>query len=77
MLRTLYLGAVRSQIEYSQPVQIYASRTALELLDRVQAQALRFISGSFRTSPTCAAEIITNVAPLCQSEEREGSASGL
>ena len=28
VLRTLYLGAVRSQMEYSLPVQIYASKTA-------------------------------------------------
>ena len=64
MLRTLYLGAVRSQIEYSQPIQLYASRTALESLDRVQSQALRFITGTFRITPTSAAEIMTNVTPL-------------
>ncbi|XP_055880471.1 uncharacterized protein LOC129925234 [Biomphalaria glabrata] len=70
MLRTLYLGAVRSQIEYSYTVQDYASKTALESLDRVQAQALRFICGTFRTSPTNAAEILTNVAPLHLRRER-------
>ena len=37
VLRTLYLGAVRSQVEYSLPVQIYASKTALETLDNVRA----------------------------------------
>ena len=70
MLRTLYLGAVRSQIEYSQPIQLYASRTALESLDRVQSQALRFITGTFRTTPTSAVEIMTNVAPLSLRRER-------
>ena len=36
----------------------------------MQAQVLRYISGRFRTSPTCAAEIITNVAPLSLRRER-------
>ena len=40
VLRTLYLGAVRSQMEYSLPVQIYASKTALETLDNVQNHAI-------------------------------------
>ena len=64
VLRTLYLGAVRSQMEYSLPVQIYASNTALETLDTVQNQALRLICGTFRTAPTAAAEIMANVPPL-------------
>ena len=64
MLRTLYIGAVRSQIDYSLAVQVYGSKTALETLDRVQNQSLRLICGTFRTSPVAAAEIIANVAPL-------------
>jgi hypothetical protein len=64
VLRTLYLGAVRSQMEYSLPVQIYASKTALETLDNVQNHALRLICGTFRTTPTAAVEIMANVPPL-------------
>ena len=70
MLHTLYLGTIKSQIEYSQPIQLYASWTVLESLDRVQSQALRFITGTFRTTPTSAAEIMTNVAPLSLMTER-------
>ena len=70
MLRTLYIGAVRSQIDYSLAVQVYGSKTALETLNRVQNQSLRLIYDTFRTSPVAAAEIIANVAPLHLKEEQ-------
>ena len=63
-MRTLYLGAVRSQMEYSLPVQIYASKTALQTLDNVQNHALRLICVTFRTTTTVSVEIMANVPPL-------------
>ena len=45
LLRALYLGSVRGAIDYSLPVQAFASRTALEGLDRIENQALQFVCG--------------------------------
>ena len=63
-LRALYLSKVRSAIDYSLPIQAFASRTALEDLDRVQNQALRLVCGALRTTPNAAVEILSNVEPL-------------
>ena len=70
VLRVLYLGTVRAQIDYSLPVQIYASATALKTLDSVQNSALRLICGTFRTAPIAALEIMANVPPLATRRDR-------
>ena len=41
-----------------------ATHTNLATLDRVQNQALRFISGAMKTTPTSACEIECNIEPL-------------
>ena len=43
VLRSLYMGAVRSQMDYSLPIQIYASRTSLGSLDAIQNQSIRYV----------------------------------
>ena len=63
-LRGLYLGYVRSALEYNSALLTTCARTNVESLDRVQNNALRLISGAMRSTPTAACEIHTNVEPL-------------
>ena len=60
-LRQLYLGYVRSTMEYSLALQALSSRTNQQSLDKVQNNALRFISGGLKSTPTAACEVHTNV----------------
>ncbi|GFR84197.1 reverse transcriptase [Elysia marginata] len=63
-LRQLYIGYVRSLMEYNLALQSISSKTNKDLLDRVQSQAVHFISGGMRSIPTAACEIHTNIEPL-------------
>uniref|UniRef100_A0A2C9LLQ6 Reverse transcriptase domain-containing protein n=1 Tax=Biomphalaria glabrata TaxID=6526 RepID=A0A2C9LLQ6_BIOGL len=63
VLRGLYMGAVRSHLVYSLPVQVRASQTTLASLYAVQNQAIRLICGTFRTTPIAAGDIMANVPP--------------
>ena len=63
-LRQLYLGYVRSTMDYSLALQSLSSPTTQETLDRIQNNALRFISGAMKSTPTAACEVHTNVEPL-------------
>ncbi|GFS09379.1 reverse transcriptase-like protein [Elysia marginata] len=63
-LRQLYNGYVRSLMEYNLALQSISSKTKKDLLDRVQSQAVHFISGGTRSTPTAACEIHTNIEPL-------------
>ena len=63
-LRGLYLGYVRSALEYSNIIITTTSKTNVEALDRIQNNALRFINGGMRSTPTAACEILTDVEPL-------------
>ena len=69
-LRQLYLGYVRSIMDYGQALQTTASKTAISHLDRVQNQALRLICGGLRTTPTAACEIEANIEPMDLRRER-------
>lgn len=69
-LRQLYLGYVRSILEYGQSLHTVASKTTTTLLDRVQNQALRLICGGLRTTPTAACEIDANIEPMDLRRER-------
>ena len=60
----MYIGYVRSVMDYSLPLQSVASSTTSTQLDRVQNQALRLICGAMRSTPTAACEIEANVEPL-------------
>ena len=63
-LRQLYLGYVRSTMDYSLALQSLSSPTTQLTVDRIQNNALRFISGAMKSTPTEACEIHTNVEPL-------------
>ena len=63
-LRQLYMGYIRPTLEYSSAALSTATHTNLATLDKVQNQALRFISGAMKTTPTSACEIQCNIEPL-------------
>lgn len=63
-LRQLYIGYIRSVLEYCLPLQTTANKTQLNTLDAIQNQALRLISGGMRSTPTAACEIDSNIEPL-------------
>ena len=63
-LRQLYMGYVRPTLEYSSAALSTATHTNLATLDKVQNQALRFISGAMKTTPTTACDIECNIEPL-------------
>ena len=51
-LRQLYLGYVRSTMDYSLALQSICSKSTQTSVDRVQNNALRFISGAMKSTPT-------------------------
>ncbi|GFS16740.1 hypothetical protein ElyMa_006804500 [Elysia marginata] len=51
-------------MEYNLALQSISSKTSKDLSDRVQIQAVLFISGGMRSTPTAACEIHTNIKPL-------------
>ncbi|GFR93496.1 RNA-directed DNA polymerase from mobile element jockey [Elysia marginata] len=63
-LRQLYIGYVRSLMEYNVALQSISSGTNKDKLDRIQSQAVHFISGGMRFTQTAACEIHTNIEPL-------------
>ena len=63
-LRQIYLGYVRSAMDYSLTIQAVASKSAAESLDKVQNQSLRLVCGGMRSTPTAACEIDANIEPL-------------
>ena len=52
-LRTLYVGLIRSVLDYGCVAYGSAAKTHLGKLDVIQAQALRICSGAVKTSPIC------------------------
>ena len=69
-LRTLYVGYVRSILDYNMSIQISCSKTRKEELDRIQNNASRLICGGTKTTPTAACEITTNLEPLGMRREK-------
>ena len=69
-LRQLYLGYVRSVMEYALPLQTIASKSVSGTLEKVQNQALRLVCGGMRSTPTAACEIDANVEPMDLRRER-------
>ena len=69
-LRRLYLGYIRSAMDYALPLQNIAPMQAKTSLDRVQNQAAKLISGGMRSTPTAACEIDANLEPLDLRRER-------
>ena len=69
-LRQIYLGYVRSAMDYAMPIQAIASKSTRESLDKVQNQSLRLVCGGLRSTPSAACEIDANVEPLGLRRER-------
>ena len=63
-LRTLYIGYIRSILDYNQCLQVACSKTTQHELDKVQNHALRFICGGMKSTPTATCEIHTAIEPL-------------
>ena len=63
-LRQLYLGYVRSVLESNLPLQTLSSDTAQASLNRIESQAVHFITGGMRSAPTSACHIDANIMPL-------------
>ena len=72
-LRQLYTGYVRAVFDYSAPLQVIASKSNKEKLDRKQSEALRFVCGGLRTTPNSACEIDANIEPLNIRRERSAA----
>ena len=69
-LRQMYIGYVRSVMDYGASIQTVASKSTTSSLDRVQNQAGRLICGAFRSTPSAACEIDANLEPLDLRRER-------
>ena len=63
-LRQLYLGYVRSTLESNLPLQVLSSDTSQTTLDRIESQAVHFITGAMRSAPTDACHIDADIVPL-------------
>ena len=63
-LRSLYLGYVRSSLEYGAALMTSCSTANLKHLDRIQNSAARFINGGMRSTPTSACEVHADIEPL-------------
>lgn len=64
ILRTFYIGFVRSKIDYGCAIYGIAAETNLIKLDKLQNAALRLILGARRTSPIISLEVEAYIAPL-------------
>ena len=64
VLRQLYIGYIRAKLDYCNPIQNVANKTAIEELDRIQNQGLRLICGAMKSTPIAALEIEANIEPL-------------
>ena len=72
-LRQLYTGYVRAVFDYSAPLQVTASKHNQKKLDCKQNEALRFVCGGLRSTPSSACEIDANVEPLNIRRERSAA----
>ncbi|KAK8372172.1 hypothetical protein O3P69_011867 [Scylla paramamosain] len=64
VLRTYYIQAVRSVIEYGAPCLSTASTTAITSLEMLQNQALRLMVGAPKWTRICTLQVETNIPPL-------------
>ena len=72
-LRQLYTGYVRAVLDYSAPLQITASKHNQKKLDRKQNEALRFVCGAIKSTPSSACEVDANIEPLNLRRERNAA----
>lgn len=63
-LKAVYIGLIRSVIDYGCTIYQSASRTLFKRLDVIQSQALRLCCGAFKTTPVAALQVEMNEMPL-------------
>lgn len=63
-LRTLYIGLIRSVLDYGYVAYGSASKSVLAKLDKIQAEALRICSGAFKTTSVPALQVEMGEMPL-------------
>ncbi|MCG8096109.1 MAG: reverse transcriptase-like protein, partial [Candidatus Thiodiazotropha endolucinida] len=63
-LRKIYTTLIRSKIDYGCQAYSSASKAQLERLDRIQAAALRIITGAYKSSANVDVQIECNMPPL-------------
>uniref|UniRef100_A0A3B5QAR3 Reverse transcriptase domain-containing protein n=1 Tax=Xiphophorus maculatus TaxID=8083 RepID=A0A3B5QAR3_XIPMA len=63
-LKQIYIGVIRSNIDFGCIVYGSAAKTHLVKLDIIQHQALRLCTGAFKTTPTAAIEVEMGEMPL-------------
>ena len=63
-MRQLYIGYIRAKLDYCNPIQNVANKTAIQDLDKIQNQGLRLICGAMKSTPIAACEIEANIEPL-------------
>ena len=60
----MYLGYVRSTLERNLALQSICSPSQQQNLEKVQNEAVKFISGGMKSSPIPACEIDSNIEPI-------------
>uniref|UniRef100_A0A673MAK6 Uncharacterized LOC107721237 n=1 Tax=Sinocyclocheilus rhinocerous TaxID=307959 RepID=A0A673MAK6_9TELE len=63
-LKTIYVALIRSVFDYGSVVYGSASKTLLEKLDKIQAQALRQCCGAVKTTPIPSLQVLLGEIPL-------------
>lgn len=63
-LKTIYIGLIRSVLDYGSIIFGSAANISLKRLDNIQYQALRLSSGAIRTTPTSALQVEMGEMPL-------------
>ena len=64
MLENLYNALILSKLDYGNTLYSTASETALKKLNPIQNQAMRIITGAFRSSPIVSLNVESNITPL-------------
>ena len=63
-LRTIYIGLIRSKLDYGSFIYGTAAKTHLTQIDRIQYQASRIMLGTLRCTPNLKIEAEANIMPL-------------
>ena len=69
ILKTVYEGTVRPHLEYASSAWSTTAKTNQQVLDKVQNQALRLITGAMRSTPIKTMEQLTAIQPLSKRRE--------
>ena len=64
VLKNVYIGAIRPHLEYGSTTFTSASKSTLYMLDKVQNQAMRLITGAMKSTPIKVMEETTAISSL-------------